>query len=67
MADASDSSVGAVLRQENNHVLEPFGIFSRKLSNAEMKFSAYDRELLARYLAVKYFRKFLEGRPIINH
>ncbi|GFO45008.1 hypothetical protein PoB_007151300 [Plakobranchus ocellatus] len=36
---------------------------SRKLSDAEKKYSAFDRELLASYSAVKHFRHFLEGRP----
>ncbi|GFN87946.1 Pol polyprotein [Plakobranchus ocellatus] len=41
----------------------PLAFFSRKLSDAEKKYSAFDRELLASYSAVKHFRHFLEGRP----
>ena len=33
------------------------------MSTAEKKYSAFDRELLALYLAVKHFRSSLEGRP----
>ncbi len=36
--------------------------FSRKLSPPELKYSAFDRELLAVYSLVKHFRFFLEGR-----
>ncbi|KAK3760865.1 hypothetical protein RRG08_034706 [Elysia crispata] len=36
--------------------------FSRKLSDSERKYSAFDRELLVSYSAIKHFRHFLEGR-----
>lgn len=35
---------------------------SKKLSPAQRKYSPYDRELLAIYTAVKYYRHLLEGR-----
>ena len=41
----------------------PLAFFSKKLSFAEMKYSAFDRELLAVFLSVKHFRHMLEGRP----
>jgi hypothetical protein len=37
--------------------------FSKKLSATEMRYSTFDRELLAAFSAVKHFRFFLEGRP----
>ena len=39
----------------------PVAFFSRKLSNAERKYSTFDRELLAIFLAVKHFRHLIEG------
>ena len=36
--------------------------FSKKLKPAETKYSTFDRELLAVYLAIKRFRHFVEGR-----
>ena len=36
--------------------------FSRKLRPAEQNYSAFDRELLAAYLAIRHFRYSLEGR-----
>ena len=36
--------------------------FSRALTPAETRYSTYDRELLAIYLAIRHFRYFLEGR-----
>lgn len=60
--DASNTAVGAVLQQYNNKCWEPLAFFSKKLSSTEIKYSAFDRELLAIYLALKHFRYFVEGR-----
>lgn len=60
--DASDIAVGAVLHQIVNNKPQPLGFFSKKLTDAQTKYSAYDRELLAIYLAIKHFRYALEGR-----
>lgn len=43
--DASDTALGAVLEQVNNHQSRPVAFFSKKLSPAQRKYSAYDREL----------------------
>ena len=61
--DASDTAVGAVLEQFSNGMWQPLSFFSRQLRPAEMKYSAYDKELLAIYLAVHHFRHWVEGRP----
>ena len=53
-------AVGAVLAQGDHH--EPLGFFSKKLSPAEQKYSAFDKELLAIYLAIRHFRPHLDGR-----
>ena len=53
--------MGAVLQQRVQDTWQPLA-FSRKLSPAQQKYSAYDRELLAFYEAVKYFRHMLETR-----
>ena len=62
VTDASNFSVGGVLEQKNGPVWEPLAFFSKKLSNTESQYSAFDRELLAIYLAIKHFRYFVEGR-----
>lgn len=41
---------------------KPLSFFSKKLSQAERKCSTYDRELLAIYSSIKYFRYMLEGK-----
>ena len=61
--DASDKAVGAELSQRSRGgPWLPLAFFSKKMSSAECKYSAFDRELLAIYLALKHFRHFLEGR-----
>lgn len=60
--DASDFAIGAVLHQIEDNTCKPLAFFSRKLNNAQKNYSTYDRELLAMYQAVKYFRHMLEGR-----
>ena len=60
--DASGEAVGAVLQQEVAGVLRPIAFFSKRLEPAQRSYSAFDRELLAVYEAVRHFRHFLEGR-----
>ena len=62
--DASLVAVGAVLSQGDADG-PPIAFFSKKLSAAEQKYSAFDRELLGVYLSIKHFRHLLEGRPFI--
>jgi len=56
--------MGAVLQQWVQDVWQPLAFFSRKLSPAQQKYNAYDRELLAIYEAVRYFRHMLEARHL---
>ena len=62
MTDASDIAVGAVLQQYVNGTWHPISFFSKKMKPAETRYSTFDRELLAVYLAIRHFRHFLEGR-----
>jgi hypothetical protein len=60
--DSSSSQVGAALQQEVPGTMPmPLAFFSAKLSPQE-KYSAFERELLACYLAIRHFRWLLEGR-----
>jgi cleavage and polyadenylation specificity factor subunit 1 len=52
--------MGAVLQQRVDNAWQPLA-FSKKLNSAQQKYSAYDRELLAVYEAVKHFRHMLEA------
>lgn len=67
LTDASDVSIGAVLQQRANETTqwEPLAFFSKKLNQAQRKYSPYDRELLAVYEAIKYFRHMVEAREFV--
>lgn len=64
MTDASDTCIGAVLQQWNGRSWTPLGFYSKKLSDTQAKYSTYDRELLAIYMSVQYFRNQIEGRAL---
>jgi cleavage and polyadenylation specificity factor subunit 1 len=64
------SAAGALLQQRVKNAWQPLAFFSKNLNPAQQKYSAYDRELLAIYEAIKYFRHMLEARHFIiftNH
>jgi hypothetical protein len=60
--DASDSHVGGVLQQQVGKGWKPLAFFSKKLAQSEVKYSTFDRELLAAYSTIRHFRFLLEGR-----
>ena len=62
MTDASNTAVGAVLQQQINDTWTPIAFFSRTLKPVETRYSTFDCELLAVYLAIKHFRHFTERR-----
>ena len=64
VTDASAVAVGAALHQtvDGNNV--PLAFFSKRLSQQQRAYSAFDRELLAAYLTVIHFRHFIEGRTV---
>ena len=64
VTDASDIAVGAVMQQwsPRDRLWEPLAFFSKHLTPTETRYSAYDKELLAIYLAIRHFRFCLEGR-----
>ncbi len=55
--DASATHVYGVLQQRDcRGTLRPLGVFSKKLDAAQQKYSAFDWELPACYLAICHFR-----------
>lgn len=62
LTDASDTAIGAVLQQRSKGKWQPLAFFSKKLSPSQKKYSPYDRELLAIYEAIRYFRFMVEAR-----
>lgn len=62
--DASNAAMGAVLEQCQEGGCKPLGFYSKKLSETQQRYSTYDRELLAIYSALKFFRHMTEGRDV---
>ena len=63
-SDASGRAIGAVLHQLVKG--EPYVIqyYSRKLKDAELRYSTFDRELLAIHDAIKFFKPFIDGQQL---
>lgn len=62
--DASNSCVGAILQQNVGGNWKPLAYFSKRMSETQIKYSTYDRELLAIYMAMQHFRYMFEGRKL---
>ena len=65
MTDASAVSVGGILEQDFGSGLQPVAYESKKLSPTEMRYSAYERELLGIVWAIGKWRHYFEGRKLI--
>ena len=65
VTDSSNYAVGAALHQivEGNPIR--IGFFSKKLTQTQMRYSTFDRELLAAYLSVLDSRHLIEGRQAL--
>lgn len=62
--DASNFAIDAVLEQRQDGQWKPLGFFSKKLSEAQCKYSTYDGELLAMFAGLKFFKHMAEGRDV---
>ena len=69
--DASNLAMGVVLKQQGRLI----AIFSKKLNTAQQKYSAHDKEALAIYKSLRYFRYYILGdrvnlptdhKPLVN-
>ena len=64
--DASDVAVGAILEQDFGSSLQPIAFASRKLNSTEIRYSAYERELLGIVWAIGQWQHYFQGpHPII--
>ena len=62
--DVSCYSIGTVLHQTDaDGNVRPVGFYSRRLTDVEMKYSTYDRELVGLRDGVLHFRHWLLGIP----
>eukprot|EP01069_Polyplicarium_translucidae_P010420 Polyplicarium_translucidae@DN3378_c1_g2_i7.p1 len=64
MTDASDGGIGACLLQLQDDYLVPLEFASRKLTDAEKKWSTYERETLAIKFAVDKWHQYVVGRKV---
>jgi RNase H-like domain found in reverse transcriptase len=65
--DASDYQVGGVLQQQVGKNWQPLAFFFKKLTPTQQRYSTFDRELPAAFLALRHFRFWLEGRAFQLH
>jgi len=63
-ADASAHAIGACLHQVVDGESSPLSFFSRQLSNVESRYSTFDRELLAIFVAIKKWRHLVSGSAL---
>ena len=66
MTDTSDTAVGAVLQQHTNGIWHPISFFSRKMTPDKTRYSTFDREQLAVYLAI-YLLEVSPFHVFTNH
>lgn len=64
VTDCSQFAIGAALHQVVDDITRPIAFYSAKLSAPQQRYSAFDRELLAAYMATLHFKPFLEGRQV---
>ncbi|ROT72055.1 hypothetical protein C7M84_009592 [Penaeus vannamei] len=60
--DASDTAIGVVLQQRQGKQWQPLAFFSQTLSPRQSRYSAFGRELLAAYSAVRHFQPYMEAK-----
>ncbi len=60
--DTSNTHIRGVMQQKTGDHWRPLGLFSRKLTDTESRYSTFDRKLLADHAAIKHFRHFCEER-----
>jgi hypothetical protein len=65
--DSSDQAIAAVLNQEEDGHLAPIGYASRTLTEAERRYSIYEREAMAVVFGCEKFRTFVEHEPFTIH
>ena len=61
--DGSEAAVGVILEQNRGRELQPVAFVNRKLKSAEMRYSAYERELLGIVWALRQWRHYIEQSP----
>ena len=64
--DASDVAIGAILEHDFGSNLQPIAFSSQKLNATEIRYSAYERELLGIVWEIGQWKHYFQGpHPII--
>ena len=64
--DVSDVAISAILEQDFGSGLQPIAFSSRKLNATEIRYSAYERELLGIVWAIGQWKHYFQGsHPIV--
>ncbi|KAH7621132.1 putative Transposon Ty3-G Gag-Pol polyprotein [Nannochloris sp. 'desiccata'] len=61
--DASDFAIGGVLMQDQGQGLKPVAFSSKKLTEAEKKYTIYEKEALSQIYHLKLWRCYIQGAP----
>ena len=64
MIHASNTHIGPVLQHFRSSSWALLSFFSKKLTPAKTYYSAFNRELLAIFAAIRHFRLMFEGREV---
>jgi len=66
-SDASDTTIGAVLGQEEDHL--PYAIYfiNKNMSPAELNYTVTEKEFLAVIYAINKFRHYITGYSTFVH
>jgi len=64
VTDASSTAIGAALHQQIGDSSQPIAFYSRKLTETQRTYSAFDRELLAAYQSVLHFKSAIDGQRV---
>ncbi|KAJ9556038.1 hypothetical protein OSB04_010652 [Centaurea solstitialis] len=67
MCDASDWAVGAVLGQRKEKIFHSIYYASKTVNNAQINYTATEKELLVVVFAFEKFRSYLMGTKVIVH
>ena len=66
MTDASNTAVGAVLQQYIDGQWQPISFLKKKLQPAEMRYTTFNRQLLALYLLEgRTFHVVTDHKPLV--
>ena len=58
--DASEAAVGTILEKNHGRTFQPVAFATRKFNSTEMRYSAYERELLGIVWALGQWRHYIE-------